>query len=242
MKKLFALLFFIPILAQSQKLLGGKNIVKMSMSSLALNNYHFTYERHIYKNLSFSLSYRTMPKGAIPYQSEIQNQINSNEINFSNFAIGNSAITPELRIYLSMSKMKGFYFAPYARFANFDVSVPIKYTSNGTVPPASKDAIMDGKIKSTSAGLMIGYQFQLFKKLALDFQIIGGHYGNSKGDLVFSAPLNTFEQQALRDNLNSLDVSPFKFTSNVNASGAQINVDGPWAGIRAINLGLGFRF
>lgn len=242
MKKLFVVLIFIPFLGQSQQLFGGKNILKISLSSLAFNNYHFTYERNIFKNISFSISYRSMPKGAIPYQNEIRDQINSNEINFDNFLIGNTAITPELRIYFSLHKMKGFYIAPYARIANFDVTVPVKYTSNGTVPPASKEALMDGKIKSTSAGLMIGYQFQLFKKLALDFQIIGGHYGTSKGDLFFASTLSPFEQQTLRDNLNNLQVDPFKFTSTVSSTGAQINTDGPWAGIRAINLGLGFRF
>ncbi len=242
MKKIFLLILLSPFIVNAQSLIGGSNIVKWNLSSMALNNYHFSYERHIYKNLSISLSYRTMPYGNVPYQKEFQDLINSNEINFNRFQMGNSAITIEPRIYLSFKKMKGFYLAPYLRFATFDVSAPIKYSSNGTAPPASKDADFTGKIKSTSAGLLIGYQFQLLKKLVLDFQIIGFHYGKSNGDLNFAAPLSPFEQQSLRDNLKSIKTDPFTFTSTVTANGAQITTDGPWTGIRGLNLGLGFRF
>ena len=242
MKKLLFTLLAFPFFANAQSLIGGSNIIKWNLSSLALNNYHFTYERHIYKSLSISVSYRTMPFGNVPYQKQFQDLINSNEINFSRFQMGNTAITIEPRIYLSLKKMKGFYIAPYLRFATFDVGAPVKYSSNATVPPTSKDADFTGKIKSTSGGLLIGYQFQLLKKLVLDFQIIGGHYGKSSGDLNFVAPLGPFEQQSLRDNLKNININPFTFTSTVTANGAQITTDGPWAGIRGLNLGLGFRF
>lgn len=242
MKKIIAVLLLFPLLSSAQSLIGGSNILKWNLSSLALRNYHFTYERHIYKNISLSLSYRTMPKGPVPYQKSLESFINSSEINFNNMQMGNTAITPELRIYLSLKKMKGFYIAPYARIATFDVSAPIKYTSNTTLPPTSKEAIFNGKINSTSAGVMIGYQFQLLTKLVLDFQIIGGHYGTSKGDLNFAAPLTPLEQQSLRENLSKIDASPFKFNSTVTANGANINMDGPWAGIRGLNIGLGLRF
>lgn len=243
MKKIILLLLCMPVFAiNAQSLIGGKNIVKWNLSSLVARNFHFTYERSLMKHVSFSISYRTMSKGSVPFQSQLEQAINSNEINFSNFQIGNTAITPELRFYVGMGRMKGFYIAPYIRFATFDLGAPIKYTSNATTPPTSKEAIFSGKVKSTSGGLLIGYQFQLLKKLVLDFQIIGGHYGTSKGDLDFAATLNNFEQQSLRDNINKIDASPFKFTSNINANGAQIKTDGPWAGIRGLNLGLGLRF
>ncbi len=241
MKKILFILLLSPFFVNAQSLIGGSNIVKWNLSSLALNNYHFTYERHIFKSLSISVSYRTMPYGNVPYQKEFQDLINSNELNFSRFQMGNSAITIEPRIYLSLKKMKGFYLAPYLRIATFDINAPIKYSSNGTIP-ISKDADFSGKIKSTSGGLLIGYQFQLLKKLVLDFQIVGAHFGNSTGNLNFVAPLSPFEQQSLRDNLKSINTDPFTFTSNVTANGAQISTDGPWAGIRGLNLGLGFRF
>jgi hypothetical protein len=242
MKKLLLGLLVLPVFANCQKLIGGSNILKWNVGSMALRNYHFTYERNLYKNVSLSISYRNMPKGNVPFESQLKEAINSTDINFDRFQMGNSAITPELRIYLSTRKMRGFYFAPYARFANFDITAPVKYTSSTVVGTVTKEADFAGKITSTSGGLMIGYQFQLLKKLVLDFQIIGGHYGNSKGDLNFITQLTPQEQQSLRDNLAKVQADPFKFTYTVNSNGAIINTDGPWAGIRGLNLGIGLRF
>ncbi len=242
MKKLLFVALLLPILnANAQKLIGGKNIIKWNVGSMAARNFHVTYERSLTKNISFSLSYRTMSKGALPFKDQFKEAINSNDINLDNFQIGNTAITPELRIYLSMGRMKGFYLAPYVRFATFDLGAPIKYTAS-TSPLVEKEAVFNGKIKSTSAGLMIGYQFQIATKIVLDFQIIGGHYGTSKGDLDFASSLNSFEQTELKKNLDEIDAKPFKFTSTVSSTGARIISDGPWAGIRAVNIGLGIRF
>lgn len=237
MKKMIILLLCLPMFAGAQSLIGGKNILRWNIGSMALKNYHFTYERSLTKHLSLSVSYRTMAKGAVPFQSQLEKAINSNDINFSNFQMGNTAWTIEGRLYLGLGRMKGFYLAPYLRFANFDLSAPVKYTS-GTV---TKEALFVGNVKSTSPGLMIGWQFTLVGKLVMDLQIIGGHYGHSNGDLNFAAALNPQEQAALKQSLDNIDAKPFKFTSTVSANGAAIKTDGPWAGIRS-NIGIGLRF
>jgi hypothetical protein len=239
MKKIIVLFLCLPMFAGAQSLIGGSNIIRWNVGSIALKNYHFTYERSLTKRLSLSLSYRTMPKGDVPFKSQLEKAIESDDINFSNFQIGNTAWTLEGRFYLGLGKMKGFYLAPYLRFATFDLSTPVKYTNSGV----TKEANFIGKVKSTSPGLMIGWQIQIATKFVLDLQIIGGHYGHSNGDLNFisTTPLTTQEQDALRQSLNDIKADPFKFTSTVTAAGAQIKTDGPWAGIRS-NIGIGFRF
>ncbi|MDE3253894.1 MAG: hypothetical protein KGO92_13890, partial [Bacteroidota bacterium] len=213
---------------------------------MVMKNYHFTYERSLTKHLSLSLSYRTMPKGSVPFQSQLEKAINSNDINFSKFEMGNTAWTLEGRFYLGLGRLKGFYLAPYLRFATFDLTAPVKYTYTSTSGATagqtfSKEANFTGKVKSTSPGLMIGWQIQLATKIVLDLQIIGGHYGHSNGDLNFAAALSNDEVTALKSSINNIDAKPFKFTSTVNNSGAQIKTDGPWAGIRS-NIGIGIRF
>lgn len=231
------------MITNAQSLIGGKNIIRWNLGSLALRNYHFTYERSLTKHLSFSISYRTMSKGSVPFQSKLEKAINSPDVNFNQFQIGNTAITPELRLYIGLGRMKGFYLAPYLRFASFDISTPIKYTINsGPGAGTSKEVPFNGKIKSTSPGLMIGWQFQLATKFVVDIQLIGGHYGTSKGDLNFVGTLNNDEVTALQKSLNDMKPDPFKFTSTVNNNGAIIKTDGPWAGIRGANIGIGFRF
>ncbi|MBV9986985.1 MAG: hypothetical protein JO301_04865 [Chitinophagaceae bacterium] len=243
MKKILVILVCLPVFASAQKLIGGSNIIRWNLGSLALRNYHFTYERSITRHLSLSVSYRTMPKGSVPFQSQLEKAIKSDQINFGKFEMGNTAWTVAGRLYLGLGKMKGFYLEPYLRFANFDLSAPVKYTiTSGPAAGQSKEALFAGNVKSTSPGLMIGWQFQLATKLVMDIQLLGGHYGHSSGDLNFAASLSTQEQDALRSSLADIKADPFKFTYNVNANGAQIKTDGPWAGIRGANIGIGLRF
>ncbi len=242
MKKIIFILLCLPMFAGAQSLIGGKNIFRWNIGSLALKNYHFTYERSIAKRITLSLSYRTMPKGDVPFKSQLEKAIESDDINFSNFQMGNTAWTVEGRIYLGRGGMRGFYLAPYLRFASFDLSAPVKYTiTTGPAAGQAKEALFAGKVTSTSPGLMIGWQIQLATKFVLDLQLLGGHYGTSKGDLNFATALTTDEQNALRESLKDIEADPFKFTYTVNGSGAQIKTDGPWAGVRA-NIGIGFRF
>ena len=243
MKKIIIVVLCLPMFGGAQSLIGGKNILRWNLGSLALKNYHFTYEKSLTKPLSLSVSYRTMPKGSVPFQSQLEKAINSPDVNFSNFQMGNTAWTFEGRFYLGFGRMKGFYLAPYLRFANFDLSAPVKYTvTSGPGAGQSKEANFVGNVKSTSPGLMIGWQFQLATKFVMDIQLIGGHYGHSNGDLNFAATLSQPEQDALKQSLTNIKPDPFKFTYTVNGSGAQIKTDGPWAGIRGANIGIGFRF
>jgi hypothetical protein len=101
--------------AGAQSLIGGSNIVRWNLGSLALRNYHFTYERSLTKRLSLSVSYRTMSKGPVPFQSQLEKAIESDEINFGKFEMGNTAWTLAGRLYLGLGKMKGFYLEPYLR-------------------------------------------------------------------------------------------------------------------------------
>ena len=244
MKKIIVLLLCLPMIASAQSLIGGKNIFRWNIGSVALRNYHFTYERSLTKRLSLSLSYRTMSKGAVPFKDELAKKINSANVDFGNFQMGNTAWTVEGRFYLGLGRMKGFYLAPYLRFANFDLSAPVKYTvTTGPAAGASKQANFMGNVKSTSPGLMIGWQFTLVGKLVMDLQIIGGHYGHSNGDLNFVAVLSDDEKNALQTSINDIKnkTDPFKITGTATNSGAKITTDGPWLGVRS-NIGIGLRF
>lgn len=244
MKKIILILLVsLPMLAGAQSIVGGSNIVRWNLGSLALRNYHFTYERALTKRISLSLSYRTMPKGSVPFQKELEKAIESSEINFGKMEMGNTAWTVAGRFYLGMGKLKGFYLEPYLRFANFDLSAPVKYIiTTGPAAGQSKEALFTGKVKSTSPGLLIGWQFQLATKLVLDLQIVGGHYGHSNGDLNFAAALTNDERDALQKSINDIKTDPFKIKGTATNSGAVITTDGPWAGIRGANIGIGFRF
>ncbi|NCT93738.1 MAG: DUF3575 domain-containing protein [Chitinophagaceae bacterium] len=244
MKKMLMLLLCIPFLSEAQvPVLSGKNIVKLNLSSLVAKNFHITYERKIAGRISASLGFRTMAKGSLPFKSTFESLLDGTDFNFNKFELGNTAFTPEVRLYLGKGNLRGFYVAPYMRFASFDVTAPIKYTYNNGSGNVTEEAPVSGKIKSTSAGIMFGTQYRIFKVLTLDIWIIGGHYGSSKGDLslIKSFPTQQ-ERDALQQEINSLDAKPFKFKGTVTSTGAFVQSDGPWAGVRGLGVNIGFRF
>lgn len=248
MKKIMILFILIPFFSNAQLglLTGGKNIIKTNLSGLALNNYSLTYERSFLKKMSLSVGVRYMPKSQLPLKSYIEKMIDDPNVKVNDFQVGNFAITPEVRFYLSAGKLKGFYIAPYARYATFDVSIPITYNNpNYTTKPT---VLFNGTISSISAGILLGSQFNIAKKLVLDVYIIGGHYGSSSGTIHgvdINPAMNTpQEKQALQDQLDQFkEVGPFRFDGKVTSSTtAEITSTGPWAGIRGLGLNLGIRF
>jgi hypothetical protein len=248
-KVLFVLALLITYKVNAQKLIGGKNIIKGNLTSFALKNYHLSFERSLNHFMSVSASYRYMPKGSLPLQAIAKKYIDNPAINFDLFQMGNNALTFESRFYLGLQKMSGFYIAPYARFANFDLSVPVEYTytpeGSFIAPvPITKSANLDGVIKSTSYGAYIGLQKQLLTKLVIDIWFIGGHYGSSNGNLNFIAPekLPNEAVSALQKALDDTKVNPFEITSKVNQNGATADMKGPWAGFRGLGVSLGLRF
>ena len=277
MKKILYLLFLIPFFGKAQQDTSvalkstetkkthlrdratGKNIFKINLSSLTLSNYSVGYERQIAKNVSFSLGFRYMPKGIIPYSSNLQDAAGNNpDINFNLLQMGNTAITPEFRFY-AHKNMRGFYMAPYGRYTSFDVTIPLKYSTTQNGQTIKEDALFSGTITSYNAGLMLGTQHNLGKNIIIDIWIIGFHGGSSKGDLVatFSPALSNAPAppgyqnpvQSLQSAIDGIKADPFTITGKVvldpggkTASSATLNSDGPWYGIRGLGINLGIRF
>ncbi len=242
MKKLLLFIVIFPALLSAQK----KNVLKTNLCGLAINNYNLIYETSISKKFSVSFGFRNMPKAKLPYLNEIQKQFNQKEVDLNIFKLGNTAVTTEFRLYLGKHKMKGFYFAPYGRYANFNLTFPIEYpdtTQSKGIAPIQ----MDGKISSYSAGLMMGVQFNLSKRVVFDLWILGGHYGKSTGVLRasnISPELSPDDQNSLQNSLNDLkNLGPFSFKGKVNSStSAELATTGPWLGLRTLGLTVGYRF
>ena len=251
MKKLFFALALLPLATMAQDSASskkpeidtrptGKTLVKMNLSSLALKNYHFTLERGINKKMSIALSYRFMPTGNLPIESIVENMIDNPDVQVDRFTIGNHAITPEFKYYLGKGTLHGFYLSAYARFASFEVSVPVRYQNGST-----KETVdIAGKIKSTSGGVMLGSQFNLGKHMVLDIWILGAHFGGSSGTLngSFKTTLSQADQKALYETLKNTNTNPFSFDYTVTANNVKVDASGPWAGVRAAGVNFGFRF
>lgn len=236
MRKVLLLLLLISNHSFAQK----NNIIKTNIGALAIKNYNLIYETGLGKKVSFSLGLRYMPKSFPPFKSTIANMIKSPDFNIDNFKMGNTAVTSEFRFYMGRKKMKGFYLAPYARYATFDFTFPVVRSGYDPI-------VLNGKISSYSAGLLMGVQSNLSNRLVLDFWLLGGHYGKSNGTLSTSSispEMTAQEQQDLQTTFDETVIDgPIKLEGKViNSTSAQITSKGPWAGLRCFAITLGYRF
>lgn len=228
----------------------GKNLIKVNLFSLPLKNFSLQYERPVAKKISVALGVRFMPEGALPLMSVAKELAKTDNFDdnisdqLDNFRIGNFALTPEVRFYMGKEALRGFYLAPFARYATFNVTLPFDLETEDANNQVTTERIdMKGDLSTIAGGVLIGAQWKLGKMIYLDWHILGPHYGKAKGNLSGNKNMSSAEQDDLRLLLAELeeDIPFVKFESNVNASGAQVKVNGPWAGIRA-GLSLGIRF
>ncbi len=227
----------------------GKNLIKINLLSLPLKNYSVQYERPVAKKISVALGVRFMPEGTLPLMSVAKKLAESNDPNddisdqIENIRIGNFALTPEVRFYMGKEALRGFYIAPFARYATFNVSLPFDLETEDVNNQVTTERIdIKGELSTIAGGLLFGAQWKLGKRIYLDWHILGPHFGKATGNLVGKKNLTAEEQAELRNLIADLEEIPFvKYTTNVDASGAQVKVDGPWGGIRS-GLSVGIRF
>lgn len=228
-----------------------ENFLKTNLSSFVFRNFSITYERIFTKRFSLSLGVRWMPNGNLPLKNTIikiaeDESEGSTDEDLEDFIreteVGGIAITLEPRFYIGEGYGKGFYFAPYYRYTNFKFGkISVDYQNEFN---EEKTIFIDGNISAHSAGLMIGAQYFLGKGFVLDWWIIGAHYGFSNGDLsgTPSSPLSEYEQQEVHDALDGIEFSDNIKEINVDSNGAEVIMEGPWAGIRAFGISVGYRF
>ncbi|KEY20355.1 DUF3575 domain-containing protein [Kaistella antarctica] len=235
-KIIFALLISATVGAQNSAD-DKMNIVKTNVTAYAFRNVNLTYERIINQKFSVAIGFGSMGKGSVPFSKSYikDTELSNVEVSLTNFTI-------EPRIYLGKGYGHGFYLAPYYRYTSFNAD-NIVLTGNygmGDVPLK-----ISGKASGNSAGLMVGAQWFLGKtdNWVLDFWMAGGHYGKGKGDFrgTSNRTLSPAEQQELKKKIDGLDIPFVKYTSTTDANGANILVDGPWAGVRS-GLSVGYRF
>lgn len=221
------------------------NMIKVNLTSLPLKQYALQYERVLSRKFSFALGVRVMPESTLPFKNAILNAVGDDPDTrdvLETFQMSNMAITPEFRFYLSKRGYgRGFYLAPFYRYASYKTSqLEFDYDDGGG---GTETINMTGKLTSNTGGLLLGAQWPLGKRLILDWWILGPHYGAGNGLFsgVSTQTMTPAEQDDLRTQLEDIDIPLTNKTVVVTANGASLELDGPWAGIRA-GFSLGIRF
>ena len=240
----FSLLIFVTVShAQSENedsaIVTKKNIIKLNLTALAVKNISFQYERQVGHHFSIAVNVHTIPFGKLPFAEKVASQMGNSAINYSKFNIGSLGVTPEFRYYVGKKgALHGFYFGPMLNITSYKLDVPVNY--------ADLTGIFGGKVNMVSAGIQFGAQWQLSKKIYLDWWILGPSYGSQNGNLNLAANLTPYQQMALNSQLSNLKNDDFFKhvidSYSVSANGATIISKGPWAAVRAFGINLGFAF
>jgi hypothetical protein len=221
-------------------------MIKVNVAALLFKSYALQYERVLNRKFSVAIQYRIMPESGIPFKSHVLKLMGDVDDNtkkvIEEFKMSNFAITPEVKLYLSRKGYgRGFYLAPFYRYASFTSNqLNVFYTDDNDVEQSIK---LSGKLTSNTFGLAIGAQNALGKNIVLDWSLLGPHLGTGKGNFIGAStkPLSPDEQADVRKMLEDIDIPLADKTVNVDANGASMKIDGPWAGIR-FTIGLGVRF
>jgi len=235
--------------AFSQPMTDSKaRLVKINLPALVFGNLSFQFEQSINKRRSWAVAFRFRPKGVIPMRELVKRMVDDTLIRLNDAKIGNVGIIPEYRFYLGKKgALHGFYLAPMIGYNYYYGNLPVKYYDyiNNTI--IDKSALFSGHVHTVTAGLQVGAQWKLGKKWYLDWWIIGPNYGWGGGRFDFTRPLNDIEQISLQFELEKIkQTTPLIGIDLVpgrpDANGAALKINGPWAGIRALGVSIGYRF
>ncbi|ERJ57484.1 DUF3575 domain-containing protein [Sphingobacterium paucimobilis] len=232
-----------------------KNMVKLNVLPLISGKFAFEYERMIKERITVGGTVSFRPSKGLPFLSTIRDVVDNDDLNefLDGFKSGNFSITPEARFYTSKrGPFRGFYVAPYLKYANYSLKAPLNYdlelSAGGQTLKESGSIPVKGNLNAYTAGFSIGFNFRLMDNLHLDWRLIGPGYGFAKGTLSGQKKLSADEQQQVRqelddikDALSDLPVS-VKMNYEVHGEGVDVKVsNSPWAGIRS-GLSIGYRF
>lgn len=227
-----------------------ENIIKLNLPALIFSNFSLQYERAVNKKQSFAVAIRYRPESGIPFRGTVEKWVDDNSIRVDLGRIGNFGITPEYRFYVGKKGVQqGFYIGPFISYNRYTGDVPINYNDYDDINNVSieRTAVFKGNASSFTAGFQLGAQWKLSDKFSLDWWIVGPNYGIGKGDFDFIGTLNDIEQVSMDYELNKIkETIPMIRLKDImvrdNGTGASFKVDGPWGGIRAFGINLGYRF
>jgi len=216
-----------------------KNAVKINLIPLVTRTISLEYERAVADKITLNATIAITPKGDLPFKSQFEDNFDDiNIINATKFGAFSAAL--EGRFYLGRKgAMRGFYIAPFAKYSDYNVKTSISFVESST--NVTEYVPISGGISTMTFGFSLGVQWQLAKRITLDWRIIGPNYGFSSGTLEGKKELSAEDQKTVLSHMNDFnDIPLMKFKNEVNSQGAKSTISGPWAGIRT-GLSIGFK-
>jgi len=212
-----------------------RNILKVNLTSLALKNYQFQAERVLTRTISISFTYANLPEGDVPLKNQILNLLQDQDDEVASILnsaqIGYTSYIPEVRFYLGKGYGKGVYLAPFYKYSKYKIR-------NAEILEYERDdgsfeaLVTNGDVSANTFGLLLGAQFNLGRRIVLDWWIMGPNFGTHSGELsgATNRPLSPSEQLLLKNQLEDINVPLSETTFEIASSGVEMVNKGNWGG------------
>lgn len=254
MKRSFAVLFFVlPLLnftvgygQKENSVVKKNNIIKVNLTSIALKDYSVQYEHVVNRHQSFALGLGISPNVGLPFKQTLLDQFGGNDDAkkaIESTVFTKVSVTPEYRFYFGKKGAPtGFYLAPFARYTHMTIDQDYPFTPSDGVHHL---AHVTGKFSGIGGGIMAGAQWSLSKSITLDWWIIGPFIGSMNASFHGTDDMSDMSQKDKEDlegNIESVDIPLWKIDATVGNNTIDAKLKGPFYGVRAFGISLGFRF
>jgi hypothetical protein len=258
-KKSLRIFFFVLVSIHSFAQEEKRKVLKVNLSAAALGAVTVQYEAVFGKRFSLALGTGYRPKKGIPYVQYFDKYINYGDdkveyISFDNVrkeaaTIGLFHFTPEIRFYLGKKQAPiGTYLSVFAKYNNFKGDLPVFIDTDYRGVPVRLELPVDTKLKTTTAGLMVGHQFRLGNRFTFDCYIIGAHFGRVSVHGESNQNLEGFDVD-FRTRLRDKILTTFKINEEylglvVDNQGVRIDNVRPlnYLNLRGFGFNFGYRF
>ncbi|WP_345270565.1 DUF3575 domain-containing protein [Nibrella viscosa] len=227
--------------------LGNRTVVKFNLSGIIIKSYTAQYERVLAPNSTITVSASYSPNAPLPFKQALLDQYGDNQD--ARRAIETTLFTKriatlEYRFYPAGHAPHGWYIAPFVRYANMDVSNDYTYRSqDGRLHQAHLEA----GFNAGGAGVLLGYQFLLGKRLGLDLWLLGPFYGTNvkavfNGTDPYWQTLTNSDITRMKSDIDNTKLPLYSVQSSFKLPLITANLDGPYYGVRAFGLALAYSF
>lgn len=212
-----------------------KNVIRYNLSSALLFGADkfmiFGYERVVNKNQSFSINFG---RAALPTSGNISTDSFSLNRNYNNSGFNTSV---DYRFYLQKENKygppHGFYVGPFYSFNNFKRETDWNFDKQGN---ENKIIKTNTKFNIHTIGAEVGYQAVLWKRLTLDFVMVGPGYASYNLNTVIDGELSDENKDQLHQALEDMLTEKFP-GMNVVFSEQEIDANG-----RVNTWSIGYRY
>jgi Protein of unknown function (DUF3575) len=222
------------------------NIIKFNLTNVALKNYGLQYEHIVNHNQSFGIGFGISPNVSLPFKQTLLDQFGGDEdakraIETTTF--NKITVTPEYRFYLGKKGAPtGFYIAPFARYTHMQIEQDYAFTPSNNVPHI---AHVKGQFDGIGGGILLGAQWALSRSLTLDWFIVGPFAGSMNAKFHGTddmSDMNAQDKANLKGDIESVDIPLWKVNATVGNNIVDAKLKGPFYGVRAFGINLGYRF